>query len=215
MIAKIAIAAATVAGLSTAATAADLIVDTPVASAPAVSDWDGFYVGVFGGYAKGVLTTTDNLLPISPYDENYEGYLLGVQGGYNFHITDNIVGGFSTDIAFNNAEADEPSYALSIDWSGSATARIGIEMGSVVPYVLGGISAASASIKDMSVAPADQQVHAGYVLGVGGEVSLTENVSANVEYRYTNYGTKIYDLYNPTPAELVDSSVRGGLNFRF
>lgn len=216
MIAKTAMAVAAVATLTAAAHAADLVVDSPVVAAPAVSSWDGFYVGVFGGYAKGTLTTTDNNLIVSPYEEDYEGYLLGVQGGYNFHLSDNVVGGFSVDVAYNNAETDDPSYDLAVDWSGSATARVGLEMGGFVPYVLGGISVASASIEDLGPGPgSDDQFHTGYVLGVGGELSLTDTVSANIEYRYTNYGTKIYDLTNVTSAELADSSVRGGVNFHF
>ena len=93
MIATAAIAAATVLTLAGAAGAADLIIDTPVAVAPAASSWDGFYVGIFGGLAAGTITTTDNL-NTSPFEEDYEGYLLGLAAGYNFHLSDNVVGGF-------------------------------------------------------------------------------------------------------------------------
>lgn len=214
------LSAASFALFSGAAQAADLLVSAAPEQAVAASNWDGFYVGIFGGFAAGTLTTTDNiLLPNSPVSEDYEGYLLGLQGGYNFHLSDNVVGGFSVDAAYNGAATEYQSYDLAVDWSGSATARIGIEMGSFVPYVLGGISVASASLQDRTTVPgpqSDQKFHTGYVLGVGGEISLTENVAANLEYRYTNYGTQIYeDLLHPTTGELADSSVRGGLNFRF
>ncbi len=216
MIATAAIAAATVLTLAGAAGAADLIIDTPVAVAPAASSWDGFYVGIFGGLAAGTITTTDNL-NTSPFEEDYEGYLLGLAAGYNFPLSDNVVGGFQVDLAYNDASSvdDAPSYALAVDWSGSATARVGLEIGNFVPYVLGGISFASASIED-GVPATDEGFHTGYVLGLGGEIGLTDTISANLEYRYTNYGTQIYeDLANVTSAELADSSVRAGLNFRF
>jgi outer membrane immunogenic protein len=193
------------------------MVDSPVVDTPAASDWDGFYVGVFGGYAQGTVTTTDNDLLTSPFDESYEGYLLGVAAGYNFTLSDNVVGGFQADLAFNNAATEYDSYDIAVDYSGSLTARVGLDLGGFVPYALGGISFASASVTDRNVPTpvTDDAFHAGYVLGVGGEVSLTENLAANLEYRYTNYGTQIYDLADVTSAELADSSVRGGLNFRF
>ncbi len=217
IILKTALAVAAITTLGGAATAADLIIDTPVAAgAHNASHWDGFYVGIFGGFAGGTVTTTDNL-NTSPFEEDYEGYLLGLAAGYNFHLSDNVVGGFQVDLAYNDAGsiADSPSYDLAVGLSGSATARIGLDIGGFVPYVLGGISFASAEIED-GAPLVDEGFHTGYVLGLGGEVSLTDNISANLEYRYTNYGTQIYeDLANVTSAELADSSVRGGLNFRF
>ena len=213
---KATVAVAALFTLAGAAGAADLVIEEAVVAAPATSNWDGFYVGIFGGYAQGTLTTTDNDLVISPFEEDYEGYLLGLQAGYNFHLNDNVVGGFSADIAYNSLETEYDSYELGVDWSGSVTARLGLDMDAFVPYVLGGISVAGASITDRGPGPAtDEQVYVGYVLGVGGEVSLTENVSANLEYRYTDYGTTINELTNVTTANPVDSSVRGGLNFRF
>lgn len=216
IIAKSTLAVAAIFTLTAAATAADLYIDTPVAMEPAVSDWEGFYVGVFGGFAAGTVTTTDNF-NTSPFEEDYEGYLIGAAAGYNFRLSDMVVGGLQADIAYNDAGPvdDAPSYDVTVDWSGSVTTRIGLDLGGFVPYALGGISFASASIEDGAPAT-DEAMHVGYVLGVGGEVMLTENISANLEYRYTNYGTQIYeDLANVTSAELADSSIRGGLNYRF
>lgn len=217
IVATTALAAAALFALAGTAAAADLDIAVPAAASDAAaSSWDGFHVGFFGGLAAGTMTSTDNWLMISPYSEDYEGYLLGVQAGYNFHLSDNVVGGFSVDLAYNGAATEDLSYALGVDYSGSATARIGLEIGGFVPYVLGGISFASASLEDKAAPRVlDEQFHTGYVLGVGGEVALTDNLAASLEYRYTNYGTQIYELYDITTGELADSSVRGGLNFRF
>ena len=216
IIAKTTLAVAAVRSFTAAATAADLYLDAPVVTDTAISDWEGFYVGVFGGFAAGTVTTTDNF-NTSPFEEDYEGYLVGLAAGYNFRLSDMIVGGLQADVAYNDASPvdDTPSYDVSVDWSGSVTTRIGLDIGGFVPYALGGISFASASIED-GASQTDEGMHVGYVLGVGGEVMLTEAISANLEYRYTNYGTQIYeDLANVTSAELADSSIRGGLNFRF
>jgi opacity protein-like surface antigen len=175
--------------------------------------WDGFYTGVFGGYSSGTLTTTDNFV-ISPYEEDYDGSLVGAQAGYNFHLTDMVVGGFAADIAYNDAATEDPSYVAGIDWSGSVTARVGLDLGGFVPYALAGVSFANADVAD-APAVADANGHVGYTAGLGVELMLTDNLSVAAEYRHTDYGTQIYDLTNTTTAALVDDSVRAGVNFHF
>lgn len=207
------LSAASLALLSGAAQAADLLVSAAPEQAAASSNWDGFYAGMFAGYAAGTLTTTDNW-NTSPYEEDYSGYLVGLQAGYNFTLSDNIVGGFAVDVAYNNGATEDPSYVTTIGWSGSATARLGLDLNGVVPYLLGGIAFANAEITD-SADFTDSQSHIGYTVGAGIEVALADNVSANVEYRYTGFGTKIYNLDNVTTGDLADSSVRAGLNYHF
>ena len=209
------LSAASFALFSGATQAADLLVSAAPEQAVASSNWDGFYAGIFVGSAAGTLTTTDNFV-ISPYEEDYSGYLVGLQAGYNFTLSDNVVGGFAVDIAYNNGATDDPSYVAALAWSGSATARLGLDLGVFVPYALGGIAIADVEISDAAGVPAtDSQTHVGYTVGVGIEVALADNLSANLEYRYTGYGTKIYDLTNVTTADLADSSVRAGLNYHF
>lgn len=208
------LSAASLALLSGAAQAADLLVSAAPEQAAASSNWDGFYAGMFAGYAAGDLTTTDNFLPTSPFEAEYAGYLVGVQAGYNFHLNDNVVGGYSVDIAYNSASSDNSSYDIALDWSGSVTSRLGLDLNGFVPYVLGGITATTASVTDFPAAT-ESQTHIGYTVGAGIEVALADSVSANVEYRYTGYGTKIYSLTNITTADFVDHSVRAGLNYHF
>lgn len=209
------LSAASFALFSGAAQAADLLVSAAPEQAVASSNWDGFYAGIFGGYAAGTLTTTDNFVT-SPYEEDYSGYLVGLQAGYNFTLSDNVVGGFSVDIAYNNGATEDPSYVTTLAWSGSATARLGLDLGGIVPYLVGGIAVATAEITDAAGVPAtDSQTHIGYTVGAGIEVALADSVSANLEYRYTGYGTKIYDLTNVTTGDLADHSVRAGVNYHF
>ncbi|MDC9823750.1 porin family protein [Devosia sp. ZB163] len=208
------LSAASFALFSGAAQAADLLVSAAPEQAVASSNWDGFYAGIFAGYAAGDLTTTDNFLIISPYEAEYAGYLVGVQAGYNFHLTDNVVGGYSVDIAYNSASSDNDSYAIALDWSGSVTSRIGLDLNGIVPYALGGIAATTASVTDGSNVT-ETQTHIGYTIGAGVEVALADSVSANLEYRYTSFGTKIYDLVNVTTADFADHSIRAGVNYHF
>jgi opacity protein-like surface antigen len=89
--------------ISTAATAADLVVDTPMAAPTSVSNWDGFYAGIQSGYdldgfvpiqgVVGVNMTVSEAFLIGvelaggPYLDvgggggpGYEGYLAGRAG---------------------------------------------------------------------------------------------------------------------------------------
>jgi outer membrane immunogenic protein len=214
ILSRIALATALFAGLSGAALAADLYLEE---AAPVVvesaSGWEGFYAGIFGGYSSGTLTTTDNFVT-SPYEEDYEGYLVGLQAGYNFYLSDEIVGGFAADIAYNTAETDDPSYVTSFGWTGSATARLGLDLGILMPYALAGVSFAGADVADFP-AVEESQTHIGYTVGLGVAAMVADNLSVNAEYRYTNYGTQIYDLTHVTTAEFADHSVRAGLNLHF
>ncbi len=58
----------------------------------------------------------------------------------------------------------------------------------------------------------------GWTVGLGIEAMVAENVSAKVEYNYTDYGTRSYD-YAPGP-ETTDTSftthaIKAGVNFHF
>ena len=214
ILSRIALATALFAGLSGASLAADLYLEE---AAPVVAEsapgWEGFYAGIFAGYSSGTLTTTDNFVT-SPYEEDYAGYMVGLQAGYNFYLSDEIVGGFAADIAYNAAETDDPSYVTSFGWTGSATARLGLDLGVMMPYALAGVSFAGADVADFP-AVEDSQTHIGYTVGLGVAAMVADNLSVNAEYRYTNYGTQIYDLTNVTTAEFADHSVRAGLNLHF
>ena len=214
ILSRIALATALFAGFSGASLAADLYLEeaAPVV-AESASGWEGFYAGIFAGYSSGTLTTTDNFVT-SPYEEDYADYMVGLQAGYNFYLSDEIVGGFAADIAYNAAETDDPSYVTSFGWTGSATARLGLDLGVMMPYALAGVSFAGADVADFP-AVEDSQTHIGYTVGLGVAAMVADNLSVNAEYRYTNYGTQIYDLTNVTTAEFADHSVRAGLNLHF
>jgi opacity protein-like surface antigen len=210
---KIIVAATILALGAGAASAAGLVVD-PIAT-DTTSNWDGFYAGIFGGGAKGVLTTTDNFVK-SPYTEDYAGFLLGLQAGYGFHLSDKVVGSFGVDAGYNAGATTDPSYTTRINWSAAATARLGLDLGVVTPYALAGIAAANATITDLGGPNiTDSQNHFGYTIGAGLEVALMQNLSVNVEFRHTDYGTSIYTLTDTTTADLTDNSIRAGLSYHF
>ncbi len=225
---KLLISVAAIAAFSGSAMAADLYVAPPMAPAPmaaAVSNWDGLYVGAFLGYASG--TVDNDLTSIggpSSSTYTYAGMLAGVQGGYNFHISDMIVAGVSADLAWTNASGSTTigGSAVSSDlrWTGSVTGRLGVDLNGIVPYVLGGVAFINNDATvELPPTLTDNETHTGYTVGAGVEFALADNLSADVEYRYSNYGTRDYSSSLvpgvAIPATLSDNSIRVGLNLHF
>ena len=54
--------------------------------------------------------------------------------------------------------------------------------------------------------------HTGWTAGAGVEFKLADQVSANVDYRYSNYGTQ---TFNGNTVGLTDNSLRVGVNYHF
>lgn len=223
------------AALITPTLAADLIVDppAPVPDMAASGDWEGAYAGIFGGYATGL---ADHLNPGAPVnfpdgaDAALAGWLLGVKAGYNFYLSDNVVGGVVGDIAWAGITGDGggpyPVIGNStngINWEGSVRGIIGVDAGSFLPYLTGGLAFADAwHDVDGVVAPSVNTVnalHVGWTVGAGVEIAATEQMSINLEYRYTDFGTQAYVhntlLPDPPQFALTQHAVTVGLNWSF
>ena len=208
--------------MGTSAYAADLIVTEP---APMMIDnyapaggWEGAYVGIHGGYAWGDADSSTGDIG----DHDLGGGCFGAQVGYNFVLTEGLILGLQGDISWADIGGTE-NYGFveitdSINWTGSATVHLGFDGGVFMPYVLGGLAFANNEHSDDVVGFADDsQTHIGYTVGAGVAVMVSESVSAFVEARYSDYGTKTYDFgggFQPDIA-LSDTSVRAGVNFHF
>lgn len=183
--------------LTTQAFAADLIIDTPVE--PGVMEvsgsWDGAYIGVFGGYASGELTDGASL--------DIDGWLIGLAAGYDVYLADSIVGGLVADIAWNDINSDPAGF--SSDWNGSLRARLGYDAGAFLPYVTGGFAFASGDSGAFS------NTHWGWTVGAGVEVAVSEELSLDLQYRYTDYAPETYAV----DVGAVTHAVTVGLNWRF
>jgi outer membrane immunogenic protein len=190
---KIAIAVAAVAAFSGSAMAADLYVP-PAAPAPVVAttNWDGPYIGATVGY--------DWYNAAAGGSAN--GWNAGAQLGYNFHVSDQIVLGIQ-----GNVDWISTNYAGSPDgWDGAIVGRLGYDAGAILPYVEAGVAFADIDF----AAPVGSQSSAGWTAGAGIEFMLADQWSANVEYRYADYGS-----FGGGVGDVNDSSIRLGLNYHF
>lgn len=208
MLKLIMLAGASLAVLTGGAFAADL--QAPPAAAPymapaATTNWDGPYVGASVGYGWGTASGS------VPGSASLSGFTLGGQAGYNFHLAEAIVAGVEGDINWNDQQGNFPGASYRINWDGSIRGRLGYDVNGFLPYVEAGIAFANATATP-SGPPASTATHTGWVAGAGVEFMLADNISANLEYRYADYGTQ---SYSGTNVSLTDSTVRVGLNYHF
>jgi len=209
-------------GLSSAAFAADLIISQPVPSTVLSSgtDWSGFYAGGHVGYGWGDWDYSGTYEPgPTPFTRRGEpeGWLAGVQVGHNWQV-DNVVFGLQADLDLAGIEVANPSGANdSLDAFGTLSGRVGLALGSMLPYVKLGAGIGSAT----GVWQGGEEAHAGaygWVAGAGLEVAVTDSVSAFVEYDYIGFKTDTFEFTTASGRVDVEGSlqtVKAGLNFRF
>lgn len=211
MTGKLLLATAAVAALSGTAMAADLYVPpsqpAPVYQAPAATDWDGPYIGASLGYAWG---TAD--APSVPDSATINGWMVGGQIGYNFHLTNNVVTGLEADLNWTNEKGDFTTAGVSFqkNWDASLRGRLGLDLDGVLPYVEAGVAFANAQVNDNGSTSSGS--YTGWTAGAGVEFKVADQISANVEYRYNNYGDQTLDK---NTVHLTDNVVKAGLNYHF
>lgn len=197
---------------------------------PQAFRWSGFYAGLQAGYGWGGTDAMSNTLSTGVaqgFSYTTSGGVGGVHAGYNWQ-TSNIVLGLETDLELSGVSGSGignlgGGHITNIDWLGSLRARAGIAAGSTLFYLTGGLAYGGVSVDRSAGAgftafTGDSVWKAGWTLGGGIEHAFTPNISARVEYRYTDLGQITYT--NPT-ANLTDTSdishsaVRAGLSFKF
>jgi len=209
-----------VAGVSvmSSAFAADLIISEPAPAVGVVSttgNWDGLYLGAFAGYGWGTLDdSVDGGLPVTDDELDLTGWQVGVSAGANFTVSEAIVAGIVGDIAWSNLSGSEGNAQYDVDWTGSIRGRLGFDGGAFLPYVTAGVAFANATATDVALVE-DTQTHIGWTVGAGVEFAVADNVSLDLQYRYTDFGSKDYALTAPTELSFTSHAVTAGVNFRF
>jgi outer membrane immunogenic protein len=198
----------------------------PIAYAPPVYNWTGFYIGghVGGGFANS--SWSDGLTGAND-TFNDSGFLGGGQVGVNAQFNWLVVGlegDFSwTGLKGSTTDALHNSINTNVDWTSTVTGRIGAAFDRLLVYGKGGLALAhdDSSLTDFGSNTADStMMRTGWTVGAGLEYALSKNWSAKVEYDYLGFGSRTLNF--TTPLESVSSNanlnvqeVKAGLNFRF
>jgi len=211
------LAGASVLAFANVATAADLIVVDEPAAVVAANDWSGFYIGAHGGFGTGVITLESDVIDPSDLEQDVDGFFGGLQLGYNIQ-TDTLVFGVQTDLSLSGIHYEEDGDGANdtIDWFGTTTARLGVALDGVLPYVKAGIAYGGGTGHAMD--EEDTQTAFGWTAGVGVEVALADNISAFAEYNYIDLGQVTYEFSLPVGDVGADAdlhTIKAGLNFSF
>jgi len=194
-------------------------------AAPAYS-WTGFYVG--GALGAGAITDEINLGggAASFNGIGGEGAFGELSVGYDHELNGNWVVGIMVDgrysgmttQLFDMSALGGPKYEGKADYGFDILARVGAKLNeSTLAYVLGGYSwqhveeevsfGGLSETRDWSVG--------GFSVGGGLETAVTNNMSVNLEYRYSKYEGQDYDsggMWETVPAF---HTVRVGAKYKF
>lgn len=234
-------AAASVLAMGVAgARAADLTYEPPPAPPPPFT-WAGFYAGVHAGYAWGSeKDNQSNLFEEATPADNFDvdGFVGGVHAGYNWQANQ-FVFGVEGDVDYTNIKGSEgyagyvPDFRydyvegtleLKSEWQASARLRAGYAVDNFLIYATGGIAFADGKLSsngyaynaDANFSSSDSNTHVGWTIGAGAEYAFTPNWIGRAELRYTDFGSKTYQLLEgPVDASWTQTAVTVGLSYKF
>ncbi|HVV60374.1 MAG TPA: outer membrane protein [Pseudolabrys sp.] len=204
-----------------AAQAADLppAYKAPPYVAPSYSNWNGFYVGINGGYGWGSSKWDFPSVNTKP-----SGALVGGTLGYNFQ-TGTWVWGIEGDWDYSSEKGSvscvggTATCTTKNDWLATARARLGYAgWNNWLPYITGG--AAYGDIKATNTAASSaHKGELGWTLGGGVEYAMWQNWTVKLEYLYVDLGKfTCGTACGGTPSDHVNFTtniVRAGINYRF
>ncbi|WP_275790218.1 outer membrane protein [Pararhizobium gei] len=191
-----------------AAQAADAIDEVPAAPAaeysePAVKNWSGAYVGGTANWARGDHGATGDS----------SGAAGGLYGGYNMQ-SGQIVYGAEADVNYGDADASDPTRSFEQRANGSIRGRVGYDLNPVLVYGTAGVAASNVKAKQLGTS--DSKTLLGWTAGAGAEAFVTDNVTARVEYRYSDYGSKDFSIGGGKVSSGYDEhAVKVGMGVKF
>jgi outer membrane immunogenic protein len=193
-----------------AANAADAVEQIPqapqaVEEVAQVSTWQGFYLGGYGDYDWG------RFGGFGDRDGKLGG---GAFTGYNWQ-SGQIVYGIEADVGYRGTSNETiEGYDAKAKWNGSVRGRVGYDMNPFLIYGTAGIAAQDNKMSDET--SSDSKTAVGYTVGVGAEAFVTSNITARVEYRYTDFGKDSYSLDSGRVTKgFDDHSVKLGIGVKF
>ncbi len=209
------------------------------AAPPGVS-WTGCHVG---GHAGGAWGRSDKWIPRTPgaaFDgvslggHAVDGFIGGVQAGCDYQLANGVVLGAGGSYGWTHADGTHAStretgvfYHSEVEALTALTGRLGYAFDNLLVYVEGGAAWErvdyAAATTQIGTAYRASDTRDGWTVGAGGEVAISERVSAFVEYAYYDFGTDRITLepqYSFLPTAFVDiedtaNVVRAGVNLRF
>jgi outer membrane immunogenic protein len=157
--------------------------------------FDGPYVGLQAGYEANDVSNPTTELGVMTYDDSQGSFTGGIYAGFDKKVTSNLVLG--AEAGFGLASNDSfdgtiggSAASISPDWSLDLTARAGYLLDSKsLLYVRGGYEndrIEATALDANSFRLSESENRDGWTAGAGLERQLLQNVSARLEYRYSD-----------------------------
>ena len=122
---------------------------------------------------------------------NADGFQGGAYGGYNFQNGQFVYGG-EADLGYSGGDETRGGIKAKQGVEGSVRARAGIALDPVLLYGTGGLAVTNSKLSSDTGSNSNTRV--GWTVGAGAEAKFTQNIVGRVEYRYSDYGKKDFDL---------------------
>jgi outer membrane immunogenic protein len=211
------------------ALAADLHAPLPVRDEPVYeqrSRWQGFYLGLNGGYAFGDTSNAPfevaNVPVRSLGDLSPEGGFGGGQIGFNV-VSGRVLFGAEADLqgADINDSTRAPGLGAAssdVDMFGTVRGRLGFVSDRTLFYVTGGYAwgDVESTFSTGGLTLSQSEILHGFVLGGGVEYALTDNWSTKLEYQYVDLEDSRLGIgARSTSIDPDFHTVRLGVNYRF
>lgn len=193
--------------------AADVVYEEPPAPMPQldpapVSSWTGPYAGIHLGYGfGGRVTEPGNRI-------GTDGFVGGAFGGFNYQHGQ-FVYGVEGDINYSNMRGSSAGTRTRTTVDGSIRARAGVAATDDI-LIYGTAGLAAERLRVSAAGDTETNPMLGYTVGAGVDAKLTDQVFGRVEYRYTDYGRRDFDIAGAD--RRIDSSnhrVTVGLGIKF
>ena len=205
-----------IAAMAVPAFAADMVYQEPAAPQPVfesapVSTWAGPYAGVQLGYGF------SGKVSDGAGDIDTSGWTGGAFGGFNMQ-TGQFVYGIEGDVNYSGIDGNDGGFTARSRVDGSVRGRAGVALNDdVLLYGTAGVAAESLRVTHDATGARDTNTLIGWTAGAGADVKLTDQVFARAEYRYTDYGSKDFDLPGVGTASIDSSNhrVNVGVGIKF
>ncbi|MGV1955106.1 MULTISPECIES: outer membrane protein [unclassified Agrobacterium] len=199
-----------------AAHAADAVNEVPQAPVsydqPApVKDWSGAYLGGTVNYDWGRFSSSND-------GRDAKGAGGGLYGGYNWQ-NGQLVYGAEADVNLGDERGSAGTVAGNAiegkqGVNGSLRGRVGYDMNPFLLYGTAGLAVSDNKVRDAT--SKDSATALGYTVGAGVEAMVTDNITARLEYRYSDYQKKDYGLDSGAFSRgFDDHSVKAGIGVKF
>lgn len=171
----------------------------PIMAVAKPFSWTGIYLGAKAGYATGKTRFRYTIGGQADHDIN--GFVGGLYAGYNHQFQNNIVLGAEADANFSNIQGStacpNPTWSCKskLQWYSTVRARAGYAFDRILPYVTGGVAYGDIRTQTKNAGGThfgSSKGRVGYTVGAGVEYAITDQISARIEYGFTNFGKKNY-----------------------